>query len=333
MPTIKEIAELSGYSPATVSRTLNNDNTLAITAEARVRILSAAESLGYVRKRTAPEVQKPRKIALVSSNATFRNEIDSGYYFSMRSGIEDEAKAFGAGCDYIDIKDVPAASGDYDGVVIVGHLPIEDYDLVLKHFKTKCFVAINTVYFYPELLDHVGFDNGLCTKLALEHLFSKGHTRIAFIGHREFDRMRMFSSRKETFIEMMKEKGFYEEGMVHECSRGVEQSYEYMKACCERKMPMPTAFFCANDPVAIGTVKALTEYGFRVPEDISIVSVDGSFITRFSNPPISSVNVHTYEQGRAGVKLLRERIGGLRDFTVMVELTPQLEERESVAEV
>ena len=333
MATIKDIADATGYSLSAVSRTINNDPTLSISSEARVKILSAAKELGYEKKRAARDPAAGYSVALVSYSSTFKNEIDSGYYFSVRSGIEFEAEILGISCDFINAGEIENYSQAYDGILIIGHLHKSDYARILNHFNTGSVAAVNSVYYCPELVDHVSYDNRLCTRLGLDCLFTHGHRRIAYLGHREFEDMSAFGSRKETFEAIMRERGLLDPLLVHECDRGVEESYKYVKNWLAGGPELPTAMFCANDPVAIGAMKAFIEEGISVPDKMSIVSVDGSFITRFSNPPISSVDVHTFELGRMGLRMLAERMSGVRDTVVQVNISPTLVERDSVASV
>jgi LacI family transcriptional regulator len=330
MATIKEIAEKTGYAQATISRVLNADRSLSITPNARMRILSAAEEIGYAPKKAREAVSGDWSIALLSYSSTFKNEIDSGYYFSIRSGIQTRCDALGIKYTFITLAELKKYPRDYDGIIVIGHLHKADYDEILKYFKTRSIVAVNTVYYYPELISHVSFDNRLCAEIAMDYILSNHHTKIGYIGHREFEDIERFGSRLQTFTSSLEKRGLLNPKWILECDRGVEEAYQATKEWLGRLDELPTAFFCANDPVAIGALKAFYRHGLDVPKDISIVSVDGTFITKFSNPPISSVDVHTFEMGQESVHLLVEQMAGRRSIVSRLILMPTLIERDSL---
>ena len=60
---------------------------------------------------------------------------------------------------------------------------------------------------------------------------------------------------------------------------------------------LPTAIFAASDPIAIGTMRALYEHGYRIPEDVSVVGFDDISIASFSNPPLTTVHTPTEFMG------------------------------------
>jgi LacI family transcriptional regulator len=103
-----------------------------------------------------------------------------------------------------------------------------------------------------------------------------------------------------------------------------------MKRWIALKTPLPSAIFCANDPVALGAIKALMEAGIAVPDRVSVIGHDGSFPTQYSFPALTTVNVHPYQLGQEGVKAVIERFSGERKTAKRVFLYPELIIRNSV---
>lgn len=68
---------------------------------------------------------------------------------------------------------------------------------------------------------------------------------------------------------------------------------------------LPTAIFAASDPIAFGAIKAFTEHGIRVPEDISIVGFDDINMAQFSAPPLTTVSAPAYHMGMYGASILQ----------------------------
>ncbi|KYC68278.1 substrate-binding domain-containing protein [Heyndrickxia coagulans] len=91
---------------------------------------------------------------------------------------------------------------------------------------------------------------------------------------------------------------------------------------------MPTAFFIANDPMAIGSLKALHENNIRVPEQVSLIGFNDVSVSQYTVPALSTVKVYTEVMGEEGVALLLERINS-REIPKKVRLGTKLAIRES----
>jgi LacI family transcriptional regulator len=338
--TVKSIAEKLGLSSATVSRTLHNDDTLVITPETRLRVLQMAEEMGYVKKTPKKNPVKSRSqnkkyIVVFHNRQIFRHQIDSSYYFAVRTGIEDACQKYGFQYGFVDIESLDEFKDQNktDGALIVGNYPETHYKSIKEKLKSLPIVSVGIISYYPESIDHITHSNFEAVKIALEYLFKNGHTKIGYMGVKEAPGTELFGSRKQFFLTIMKEAGSCNPDWVFETDRGinrVDQGYQLMKAWINRKRPLPTAIFCANDPIALGSIKALLEAAIPVPEKISIISHDGSFPAQYSFPALTSVDVHPYQLGIEGVNLLHERIIKGRKIAKTVLLHPELVVRESV---
>lgn len=334
MATIKDIAENLGLSSATVSRALRNDKTLSIQPETRARIFMEAEKLGYQlkSKRQSPE-KKEFVITIIHKQQTFRNQIDSAYYFSVRTGIEDACTKNHITCTFATLETLDDSPVNTQGIIIVGNYQKEDFDSILKKYKGLPIVAVGIISYYPEKIDHITHSNAVSVTMALDHFFSCGHTKIGYLGIKEAPGTALFTSRREKFIEIMTEKGYFRPEWVWESERGkdrVERGYITMKTWIEKNEELPTALFCANDPVALGALKALYEAGISIPEQISIIGHDGSYPTQYSTPPLSTIDVHPFQLGYESLNVLLERITGGRTTAKKVCFYPELIERSSV---
>ncbi len=335
MATIKEIAAMLGLSSATISRALRNDETLAIAPETRARILMAAEQIGYAKK--PPKRDKAQALApilIVHKQQTFRNQIDSSYYFSVRSGIEDASAKARIKCSFCMIEHLEAWTDPVQGILLVGNYAQAQYERLSQYFPDAPTTAIGILAFLRDRIDHVTHSNQDSVRLALEHLFANGHQRIGYLGVEEAPGTSAFGSRRQVFVEMMQSRGFLNPAWIRESDHGtdrVERGYSLMKHWIEEGEALPSALFCANDPIALGAMKALHEAGIRVPQQMSIVAHDGSYPTQYAVPPLTTVDVHPYQLGVEGVHLLLEKIETPGRPAKQVRLYPELVVRESVS--
>lgn len=334
MATIKQIAESLNLSSATVSRALRNDETLAITPETKTRIFMAAEKMGYKAKVRKPQdVRKKYTLTILHKQQTFRNQIDSSYYFSVRAGIEDACAKSRTICNFVPMESLESLSIQTDGIIIVGNYPKSQFQQIVELFPEMPMVTVGIISYFPEKIDHITHSNYESLRLALDYFFENNYTDIGYLGVKEAPETEHFGSRRGYFEKIMTEHGCYHPEWVYESEHGrdrVERGYITMKEWLAKGESLPKALFCANDPIALGAVKALYEAGIRVPEDISIIAHDGSYPTQYSVPPLSTVDVHPYQLGYEAVKTLEERLINGRKLAKKVSFYPELIIRESV---
>ncbi|WP_332633318.1 LacI family DNA-binding transcriptional regulator [Halalkalibacter flavus] len=340
MATIKDIAELAKVSTATVSRVLNNDKNLSVTVETRDRIMEIAKELKYVpvRKRytdnKVSSVAGETEIGIVMFCSP-EYEWEDTYFLSIRKGIESECSEKG-----LLVKKISHYSGGVtdvqmnhlDGVIVVGMISEED-EKELSQRVNRNIVFINYVS-KSEQFDAVIIDHEKATKVALEHLFSLGHTKIGFIGGQERDQSnnKIMDVRHRTFEEVMKQRDLYNpEYMFISRQFLINDGYASMKKA-GKKEDLPSAFFIASDAMAIGAMRACHELGIKIPEDISIVSFNDVEMASFTQPALTTVKVYTEEMGKAAVKLLMDRLEG-REIPFKLEIPTKLIVRESSSRI
>ena len=97
---------------------------------------------------------------------------------------------------------------------------------------------------------------------------------------------------------------------------------------------MPTAFFADNDMIALGCIKAFEEYGYRVPEDISVIGFDDLPFCEISTPRLTTIKVYKYEMGQLAVRRLIELMkDGNSKINTKTQVCTEFVERDSVADL
>ena len=91
-----------------------------------------------------------------------------------------------------------------------------------------------------------------------------------------------------------------------------------------RQPDRPTAFFCTNDTIAAGAMKAAFRAGLRIPEDLAIVGFDDSFISRVVAPELTTVRIDVDQMGRLAAQKLFDLIGGEEIRETQIEIPTEL---------
>ena len=110
----------------------------------------------------------------------------------------------------------------------------------------------------------------------------------------------------------------------------MEGAYLDMIHILREKPAMAQAYFADNDLIAAGAMRALKEWGYRIPEDISIVGFDDMPICEFLEPPLTTMDVPKKRMGELAMKLLVQKIHQDLKIPVKIELSVRLHERKSV---
>lgn len=338
MATINDVAREANVSISTVSRVLNNDETITVMSETRERILEKASQLNYltIKKKTALRNKATSQETLnigVIMYGTKEDEYSDPYFLSIRHGIEKQCEKLGiAIAKLIRLKSSSLAESlnNLDGIIVIGRINPNEIDNVYSN--SKHIVYVNDCP-NVEKYDSVVTDLEMATESALNHLFSLGHKRIGFIGGKEYvqcffeEKQSVEETRKETFERLVREKGLYDPKFVFLDEWTTAAAYDQMTRALQ-KGDVPSAFFVASDPMAIGVVRALNEFGKKVPEDVAVVSIDDIEIAGFMNPPLTTVKIYTEEMGRVAVNMLLERMKG-REIPLKAVVPSKLIIRES----
>ena len=103
-----------------------------------------------------------------------------------------------------------------------------------------------------------------------------------------------------------------------------EQIVEQVVRLMNAVDPKPTAIVCINDILAIITISALQEIGYRIPDDVSVVGFDDISMASYIGVPLTTVSQNAYELGKVASQMLLERLDGVdmppRSYTVPTQL-------------
>lgn len=327
MATIKDIAEKAGVSISTVSRVLNYDSTLATSNETKKKIFEVAEELSY--DKHINKKKSSNRIAVIRWY-TEEEELNDLYYLSIRLGIERKCKQFNYGIvSYTHDNIEQIKNENIQNIIAVGKFSEKQINKFANENSNIVFVDYSP---NENIFDSVVTNFELATKNVINHFTEKGHKNIGYIGGTEAFKDKsdyVDDIRGKTFKSYLKKLNLWNEKNVYVGNFSVDDGYNLMKkAIYELGEKLPTAFFVANDTMAIGVLRALSEAAIKVPDRVNIIGVNDISVAQYLNPPLSSVKVYTENMGETAVELLSERING-RTIAKKVSLSSKLIIRNS----
>jgi LacI family transcriptional regulator len=136
----------------------------------------------------------------------------------------------------------------------------------------------------------------------VKHLYDLGHRRIAFVAGREG--LKSNVARLEAYEDCMRRLGL-ELGPILPGDLRFEGGMSAGLAVAQMT-PRPTAVIAINDLTAVGVIKGLMKAGCRVPQDVSVTGFDKTRLAEYSNPSITTVDIHRETLGRIAADALHE---------------------------
>lgn len=334
--SIYEIAKEAGVSPATVSRVINQ--SAKVSEDKRQRVLKVIDQYGFKPNALAKGLSNSRSRVLGILSAW----VDSPFYgrviseceratnerdytlmiFSFSSDAEQERRHLEKMYEQC-VDAVIILGGSMDGIVI-DEKAISIMNYIAETVPVVVMGRSQGIPCYEVRIDEAG-----AMEMAMEYLIGLGHRDIAFLGGLE----NIYSSleKRLAYQRVLRKYGleFREEWM--RCGDyNFEDGLRLMKKVLEGERP--TAVICINDIFAAGVMQAIYEAGLRVPEDISVIGFDNTYISRIMSPPASSVSCDYRELAQKLVGTAIDAAEG-REVPARQLIKTTLHERKSCREI
>jgi len=308
MVSIDEVARLAGVSTATVSRALSGRGH--VSDATRARVVAAAENLGYVVSASASSLASGR----TRNVGVLVPFLDRWFFSTVLSGIAAALMRRGYDITLYSVTDDPAERRTVfetflrrrriDGLIAIS-IELGAEESRRLHDLGIPVIAIGGPN--PHLTT-LTVDDVAVARLATEHLLSLGHTGIAHIGaNPEFDvDFHIPTQRRQGFEQALADAGIPALPALYEpADFTIEGGFRAAKQLLGRPGSRPTALFAASDEMAIGALLAARELGYRVPEDLSVIGVDGHELGEFFR--LTTIDQFPVGQGeRAAEAILTE---------------------------
>lgn len=325
--SLKQIAEIVGVSPSTVSRVLNHKDANCASKEIQARIFETAHALGYVpndyarqlqnKSRPSPQTNQKRIYIIMTRNI----ELERDPFFREISHIISQ-ELFQYGCNLEQTmfpEEFLARKPSCDGLILLGRCSEKQLRQLKRITPNIIGIWRNSMNFE---VDEVICDGKKAAELAVSHLLSLGHQKIAYIGDCSYE------TRYVGYCEMLIRNQLpINYDLIVPADHTMESGYEAMKQLIPR-MDSFTALFCASDVIALGAMNALTDNGKKAT-DISIISIDNIEELQKYSPLLTTVDIPRSAMAHMAVLLLTDRIAHSHTEYMRLELPCRIVQRES----
>jgi DNA-binding LacI/PurR family transcriptional regulator len=326
-PTIHDVAARAGVSKSLVSLVLQGSPRVSDLR--RQAVLSAVEELDYKPNVLARHLAAARTHMIGVLVADLHNP----FFPDVLDGVQSAA----LGCGYrvliatsrLNPGEEAATINDFlelrvEGLILMGH-ETDNETMAALGRQLPC-VAVTRIAGPGATIDTVLNDDLLGARLAVDHLASLGHVRITYVGApSSAGKMRELGYRRA-----MIESGLGKHISVAAGDATDEGGYLGAREALSHT-PRPTALFVMNDIEALGAYNAVYDAGLSIPNDVSVVGYDDTYIAASRHLSLTSVHQPSQELGRLSVTSVVERIEGKRQEPRQHVIAPTLTVRGSTS--
>lgn len=324
----KELAEKLNLSAATVSMVLNNKP--GISQATRELVLEAAKSYGYTETKNPDEKIRRdvihfiiyKKHGTVVADTPFFSQVIEGInqqclaekcelqisYFYEYGDVEKQLQELQEKLDKPSVETsspLPSCNASFSGILLLG-TELEPQNV--KPFQ-EFGVPVVVLDCYDDRfdMDCVLINNVQGAFRATSHLIEMGHSKVGYL--KSSVEISNFRERADGYYKALRTHGIStSHPYVHAFTPTVEEGYSEFCAILEQKPDLATAYFADNDIVAAAAIRAFRQYGYRIPEDISVIGFDNMPFCQLIDPPLSTMDVQKEALGAQAVIQLAARM-------------------------
>ena len=313
MSTLKEVANLAGVSPITVSRVINSPEL--VKENTRRRIETAMAQLRYSPHLAAKNLAASRS-GIIDVFIPESIDLSNPFVMHLIAGVSKVLSEHY--CSFLILRN-RKKEHLCDGYIVTGLLKDE-----IKEFAQYAQERHRPVVLFGHTplpdIDCIDVDNIAGAQCGTEHLIAQGHEKIAMIN--VLEDKDYTADRLEGYKKALRQSGLtYDPNLVFYTINSVEGG-ESIAAELVQKQKI-SAIFCATDTIAIGVASKLKLLGYSIPQDISLIGYDGLGHQMLAKPQLTTIQQPIYELGIMLAKTLLERLNG-RTKIIKKTVSPKL---------
>ena len=282
-PTLRDIAEDTGLSPAAVSYALRG---LQVTPQTQARVREAAERLGY----EADPIARALASGRTDTIGVLCGSLADGWHQEVAAALGRGLIAVGRNAFTLDAGNDPEREAMLAKRLVdqrVDALIVLPVDPIAAHWgdlsRRTVLVAVGDGLPEAEPAAEVVFDNATGVTHGLRLLAAAGHTRVTVLT--PTDRSTPDRPAVQVVHQVAPELGLV--AKVRTCPHDLEGAAAVVRKELAGRQ-RPTAFLCLADSIAFGVYAAARDLNLSVPEDVSVVGYDDLPVSRLLTPPLSS---------------------------------------------
>lgn len=311
--TIKDIAKACGVGVSTVSRVLNDRPD--VSDEVRRRVLAEVERQGYIPNNSARDLVKTQSDAIGVVMRGIGNPFFSDLLKTVtreidRRGYTMVLRQIGSDEDEVKTGAILQREKKLRGLVFLGGR--FDYTSAELSLISVPYVFCSYTNRFGSLKAEdyacVSIDDYQTAYCAVEELIRLGHRHIAVLLPSCSDRS-ISQLRYKGYLAALADNGIAEDpNLIEETgSFDMPGAYRSMLELLDRNRDF-TAVFTVSDMMAMAAMKALTDHGLRVPEDCSVIAIDGLTTSEYTIPTLTTMVQPAEEMGRESVSILLDMV-------------------------
>ena len=331
---LKQIAAMANVSQASVSLVRKGRRGVSDAVRTQIQNLLREHGYHYVQYDPQTSLQPAHSGTIqlfVYKKHAMLVDGNDGFVTSIIDALNIEARHRGHRLSVSvlgpndDISSVQAAlSTDTDGVLLIATEMSSD-ELCLFDSIGVPLVIIDSDFISSQF-SCVTMNNRELAFFAVQHLLCLGHKQIGYL--KSSVPTGNFRSRSQGYEEALTLAGLcIDEQHTYRLRPTLSGAYQDM--CEQLRTSLPTAFFADNDILALGAIKALTEAGYRVPQDVSVIGVDNIPFGSVSAPPLCTMSISCLDIGRWAVALLIQSIAAPDLPKTKIQISASLVRRSS----
>lgn len=325
--SIQKIARLAGVSVATVSRVLNNSES--VKEKNRDKVLQAIKASNYQPNLLARQLRTARSSMIL----VLVSDISNPFCAEIVKGIEVEAEINGYRillCNSgSDINRSRSSLNLLAGKMVDGVITMDAFTTLSE--LTQLIGTMPWVqcaeYADTGEVSCVGINDIDATRQLVRHLTDGGRQRIALINHDL--KYKYAQLRQQGYQDELQACGLTWQAIGYASELSFAAGKRAMQALLEESASPPDAVFAVSDTLAAGAMSAIEAAGLRVPQDIAVAGFDGTELAEMVSPPLTTIAQPSRDIGRKAFSLLIQKIDDPQSQTERIMMDWQLIVRAS----